>query len=138
MPRRKRLSYSLYECKDHIVFCPKYRHRAFREKLACYMREAMLDWCARKDDSEVLELNVQPDHTHLVLSIAPKYAVSEVMGYLKEKLALRLFCQSEALGKRFWGRQFWARGTASARLVWTKPKSAVTSNTKNSGRNRLS
>jgi len=59
---------------------------------------------------EVLELNVQPDHVHLVVSIPPKYAVSEFMGYLKGKLALRLFQQYESLGRRYWGRHLWARG----------------------------
>ena len=46
----------------------------------------------------------------MVVSIAPKYAVSEYMGYLKGKLALRLFPQYERLGKRYWGRHLWARG----------------------------
>jgi putative transposase len=59
---------------------------------------------------EVLELNVQPDHVHLVVSIPPKYAVSEFMGYLKGKQALRLFQQYESLGRRYWGRHLWARG----------------------------
>jgi putative transposase len=47
---------------------------------------------------------------HLVVSIAPKYAVSEFMGYLKGKMALRLFQQVESLGRRYWGRHLWARG----------------------------
>jgi len=59
---------------------------------------------------EVLELNVQLDHIHLVMSIQPKYAVSSVMGFLKGKLSLRLFQRYEKLGKRYWGRHLWARG----------------------------
>jgi putative transposase len=108
--RLKRLSHSVYECKYHIVFCPKYRHRVFRDEIAKDTHQMILELCQRKDGIEVLELNVQPDHIHLVVSIAPKYAVSEVMGYLKGELALRLFHQYEQLGKRFWGRQLWARG----------------------------
>ena len=57
-----------------------------------------------------MELNVQPDHIHLVLSIPPKYAVSTVMGYLKGKLALRLFQRYERLGRKYWGRHLWSRG----------------------------
>ena len=87
--RFKRLSHSLYECKYHIVFCPKYRYRILKELIAEY---------------------VQPDHVHLVVSIPPKYAVSAFMGYLKGKLALRLFQQYESLGRRYWGRHLWARG----------------------------
>ena len=59
---------------------------------------------------EVLELNVQLDHIHLVMSIPPKCAVSSVMGFLKGKLSLRLFQRYEKLGKRYWGRHLWARG----------------------------
>ena len=58
----------------------------------------------------MLELNVQVDHVHLVLSVPPKYAISNVMGFLKGKLALRLFHQFEYLGKRYWGRHLWSRG----------------------------
>ena len=57
-----------------------------------------------------MELNVQPDHVHLVVSIPPKYAVSEFMGYLKGKMAIRWFQQYESLGRRYWGRHLWARG----------------------------
>ena len=106
----KRLSHSLYECKYHIVFCPKYRHRIFKDDLAAYTQQTIQELCRRKEDVEVLEVNVRPDHVHLVVSIAPKYAVSEFMGYLKGKLALRLFHQYEQLGKRFWGRHLWATG----------------------------
>jgi putative transposase len=52
---------------------------------------------------EVLELNVQPDHAHRIVSISPKYVVSEFMGYLKGKMALRLFRQYENFGRRDWG-----------------------------------
>lgn len=55
-------------------------------------------------------MNIQPDHAHLITSIASKYAISNVMGYLKGKLVLRLFHQYEHLGKRYWGRHLWARG----------------------------
>jgi putative transposase len=58
----------------------------------------------------VLELTIQADHIHRVVSIAPKYAVSEFMGYLKGQLALKLFRQYEHLGNRFWGRPLWATG----------------------------
>ena len=106
----KRLAHSLYECKYHIVFCPKYRHRIFTGEVATYTEQTIQELCRRKEDVEVLELNIQPDHIHLMASIPPKYAVSEFMGYLKGKLALRLFHQYEQLGKRYWGRHLWATG----------------------------
>jgi putative transposase len=106
----KRLSHSLYECKYHIVFCPKYRYRIFKDEIGEYAKQQVHQLCRQKDEIEVLELNVQPDHVHLVVSIPPKYSVSEFMGYLKGKMALRLFQQYESLGKRYWGRHLWARG----------------------------
>ena len=57
-----------------------------------------------------MELNIQPDYVHLVASIPPKYAVSEFRGYLRDKMALRLFQQYESLGRRYWGRHLWAIG----------------------------
>ena len=91
----KRLSHSLYECKYHVVFCPKYRYRILKAEIAEYVRVQIEQLCRQKDQVEVLELNIQPDHVHLLLSLAPKYSVSEFIGFLKGKLALRLFQQYE-------------------------------------------
>lgn len=106
----KRLSHSLYECKYHIVFCPKYRFRLLKDEFAEYVRQQIYQLCRQKDDIEVLELNIQPDHVHLVISLPPKYSVSEFVGFLKGKLALRLFHQYEQVARRYWGRPFWSRG----------------------------
>jgi putative transposase len=106
----QRLAHSLYECKYHIVFCPKYRYRIFKDDIAEYTRQQIYSLCKQKEQIEVLELNIQPDHVHLVVSVAPKYAIADFMGYLKGKLAIRLFQQYEHLGKRYWGRHLWSRG----------------------------
>ena len=87
----KKLSHTLYECKYHIVICPKYRYKIFQGEIAEYSRQQIYSLSQRKDMVEVLELNVRPEHIHLVMSIPPKYAVSSIMGYLKEKTSLRLF-----------------------------------------------
>jgi putative transposase len=63
-----------------------------------------------KDEIEVLDVNVQVDHVHLVVSIPPKYAVSQYTGYLKGKLALRMFDRFPKLRKRYWGQHVWSRG----------------------------
>ena len=108
--RFKRLSHSLYECKYHLVFCPRYRYRILKEAVGETVKQLVYQLCKQKDQVEVLELNVQADHVHLVVEIPPKYAVSEFVGYLKGKMALRLFQQYESLGRRYWGRHLWARG----------------------------
>ena len=109
-PRFKRLSHTLYECKYHLVFCPKYRYRIFGDEKSEYVRQLIHQLCRQKEGVEVIELNVRPDHVHLKISLPPKYSVSEFMGYLKGKIALRLFQQYESLGRRYWGRHQWARG----------------------------
>jgi len=110
MTRFKRLSHTLYECKYHIVFCPKYRYRILTGEIGEYTKRQVYQLCQQKDKIEVIELNVQVDHVHLIVSLPPKYAVSEFMGYLKGKLAIKLFRQYERLGRRYWGRHLWSRG----------------------------
>jgi len=101
--RFKKLSHSIYECKYHIVFCPKYRYRILKGEIAEYTKQQIYQLCQRKDKLEVLELNVQIEHVHVVMSIPPKYAVSDTMGYLKGKLAIQLFRQYPKLKRRYWG-----------------------------------
>ena len=78
--RFKRLSHSVYECTYHVVFCPKYRYQILRDEVAEYTRQQIYRLCQQKEGVEVLELSVEPDHVHVVVSIPPKYAVSSVMG----------------------------------------------------------
>lgn len=79
-------------------------------EIGSYVSEQIRRLCSYKDQVEILELNVQPDHVHLVIWLPAKYSVSSFMGYLKGKLALRLFERHEQLKRRYWGRHVWARG----------------------------
>lgn len=106
----KKLAHSLYECKYHVIFCPKYRYKITSEEVKQYVTQQIYRLCDQKEDVEVLEVNVQEDHVHAVLIIPPKYAVSQIMGFLKGKLALRLFDRFPELRKRYWGQHVWARG----------------------------
>jgi putative transposase len=108
--RLKKLAHSLYECKYHVVFCPKYRYKILQDEVREYVTQQIYRLCSQKDEVEVLEVNVQADHVHVVLSIPPKYAVSAMMGFLKGKLALQLFDRYPDLRKRYWGQHVWSRG----------------------------
>ncbi len=108
--RFRRLSHTIYECKYHLVFCPKYRRPILKDEIREYVRGEISDLLRQKEGIEIMEMNVQNDHIHLVVWIPPKYAVSAVMGYLKGKLAIRLLQKYERLGKQFWGRHIWGRG----------------------------
>ncbi len=108
--RFRRLSHTIYECKYHLIFCPKYRRPILKDEVKEYVRMEISNLLRQKEGIEIIEMNVQSDHIHLIVWIPPKYAVSAVMGYLKGKLAIRLFQRYEKLGKEFRGRHLWGRG----------------------------
>ncbi len=108
--RFRRLSHTIYECKYHLIFCPKYRRRILKDEIREYARREIENLLRQKEGIEIIEMNVQSDHIHLIVWIPPKYSISEVMGYLKGKLAIRIFQRYEKLGNQFWGRHLWGRG----------------------------
>ncbi len=112
----RKLSHSIYECKYHVVFCPKYRFRIFKGEVAEYVTQKIYKLCRQKDDVEVLELNVRVDHVHMVMWIPPKYAVSNIIGFVKGKVAIGVFQQYPHLGKRYWGRHLWSRGYCASTI----------------------
>jgi putative transposase len=93
-----------------LVFCPKYRYRIFKGEVEAFTRQELYRLAGRKEGLEIVELNVQPDHIHLVMWIPPKYAASSIIGYLKGKLAIALLRRYERLSKAAWGRHLLARG----------------------------
>ena len=109
MSEFKKLAHAIWQCKYHIVFCPKYRFKILKGSVQESVREFLKQLCEWKK-LEILEMNVQEDHVHLLLSIPPKYSVSEVVGFLKGKCAIKMFDRHLDLKKRYWGRHFWAKG----------------------------
>ena len=105
----KKLGHAVWQCKYHVVWCPKYRFQILEGKVGRAMQELLEQLCEWKKIDWV-EGNVQKDHVHLVLGIPPKYAVSEVVGLLKGKSAVKMFDLVPSLRKRYWGRHFWSRG----------------------------
>jgi putative transposase len=103
------LKHTTWECKYHVVFIPKYRRKALygqlRKELGPVFREL-----ARQKESEVLEGHLMWDHVHMLLSIPPKYAVSQVMGYIKGKSAIHIARVYGGKRRNFVGQNFWARG----------------------------
>jgi len=83
---------------------------AIKDEIREYTRREIENLLRQKEGIEIIQMNVQADHVHLVVWIPPKYSISEVMGYLKGKLAIRIFQRYEKLGKQFWGRHLWGRG----------------------------
>ena len=105
----KKLAHAVWECKYHVVWCPKYRFRILRDEVGKSVREIIRQLCSWRG-IEILEGKVQVDHVHLVISVPPKYAISTVLGFLKGKSAIQVFDRFPQLRQRYWGRHFWARG----------------------------
>ena len=82
MKQFKKLSHAVWQCKYHVVWCPKYRFRILRGKIGESVRDIIRQLCEWRN-IEILEGNIQIDHIHLILSIPPKYSVSEAIGFLK-------------------------------------------------------
>jgi len=110
MSRFKRLSHSIWCCEYHVVWVPKYRYRILQGEIAEEIKKTIEVYCGRLD-CEVVELNIQVDHVHLLVKVPPKRSISEMMGYLKGKTAIQIFRQCKELKKKtYWGNHFWARG----------------------------
>jgi len=110
MSKYKKLSHVIYKCDYHIVWVPKYRFRILTGPVKEHI-ESDIRMLSEWKKCEVSELSVQIDHVHLVVSIPPKVSVSELMGTLKGKLAIKLFKSYPELKKKpYWGNHFWARG----------------------------
>ncbi len=103
------LSHTKWECKYHVVFIPKCRRKALYGELRRHLGEVFRRLAAQKE-SEIEEGHLQPDHVHMMISIPPKYAVSQVIGYIKGKSAIHLARVYAERKRNFVGQHFWARG----------------------------
>jgi putative transposase len=83
------LSHTKWECKFHVVWIPKCRRKMFCGQLRKNLGDVFHD-LARQKESRVLEGHLQPEHVHMLISIPPKYAVSQVVGYMKGKSAIHI------------------------------------------------
>lgn len=106
----KKLSHVVYKCDYHIVWTPKYRFRVLFGEVKVLVENDIRMLCEWKG-VEILELNVRIDHVHVICSVPPKVSISELMGTLKGKLAIKLFKSYPKLKQKpYWGNHFWSRG----------------------------
>ncbi|OWV19016.1 IS200/IS605 family transposase [Fibrobacter sp. UWB3] len=103
------LAHKKYVCKYHIVFTPKYRRKIIYYQLRADIREIIKDLCKWKGVT-IIEGHLMSDHVHLLLSIPPKYAVSDIMGYLKGRSSMMIFERHANLKYKFGSKHFWATG----------------------------
>ena len=103
------LAHTMWECKYHVVFAPKYRRKVIYGKIREDIGKILRKLCERKG-IEIIEAELCPDHVHMLIRIPPKYSVSEVMGYLKGKSSLMIFDRHANLKYKYGNRHFWCRG----------------------------
>ena len=103
------LNHSVWDCKYHVVFIPKCRRRTLYEELRRYLGEVFRKLAAQKE-SRIEEGHLLPDHVHMLIAIPPKYAVAQVVGFMKGKSAIHLARVYGERKRNFVGQHFWARG----------------------------
>ena len=109
MDKYESLSHTKWECKYHVVFIPKCRRMTLYGELRKPLIDVFRD-LARQKESRIEEGHLMPDHVHMLLAIPPKYAVSQVVGYIKGKSAIHLARVYGERKRNFVGQHFWARG----------------------------
>ena len=103
------LIHTRWDCKYHVVFIPKYR----RKTLFGQLRRELTDVfhrLAQQRECVIEEGHLMKDHVHMLISIPPKYSVSQVVGYIKGKSAIHIARTYMGRRKNFVGQKFWARG----------------------------
>ncbi len=109
MDEYESLSHSKWECKYHVIFIPKCRRKTLCGSLRPHLGEVFRRLAEQKQ-SRIEEGHLMPDHVHMMISIPPKFAVSEVVGFIKGKSPIHLARVYGERKQNFVGQHFWARG----------------------------
>ena len=110
MDKTESLNHTKWECKYHVVFIPKGRRKLlYAAELRKHLGEVFRTLAQHKE-SRIEEGHLMVDHVHMMISIPPKYAVSQVVGYIKGKSAIHLARVYGEKKRNFVGQHFWARG----------------------------
>ena len=110
MSRFKKLSQTIWHCQYHIVWTPKYRYRVVTGDIADEVDVCIMGFSDQLH-CEVIERSVRVDPVHLVVMIPPKISVSEYVGTVKGRTAIRVLNKFRRLKEKpYWGNHFWSRG----------------------------
>ena len=103
------LKHTVWDCKYHMVWIPKYRKKVLYGDLRKYLGEVVRDLAAQRE-CKIHEGHLMGDHVHMMISIPPKYSVAQVAGYIKGKSAIHIARAYAGHKHNFTGQNFWARG----------------------------
>lgn len=110
MSRFLKLSQTIWHCQYHLVWVTKYRYRVLSGEIAREVENCIRAFSDQKG-CRIIEMNVQIDHVHLLAMVPPKISISDYMGMIKGRTAIRIFNKLKSLkSKPYWGNKFWSRG----------------------------
>ena len=110
MSRFMKLSHTIWHCHYHVVWTPKYRFRILHGPVKQEVESCIRAFSEQKK-CVIQELNVQIDHVHLLVMVPPKLSVSDYVGTVKGRTAIRVFNKFRRLkSKPYWGNHFWTKG----------------------------
>ena len=110
MSRFTKASHVLWHCQYHLVWVPKYRYRVLAGDVGHEVHNCIQGFAGQLG-CEIVESSIQADHIHLVANIPPRVSISDFMGTVKGRTAIRVFKQFPYLKtKPYWGNHLWARG----------------------------
>jgi putative transposase len=105
------LAHSRWNCKYRVVFVPKCRRKKLFGEIRRQLGPIFHELAGQKE-CRIIEGHVMPDHIHMCIEVAPKYAVASVIGFIKGKSAIAIARQFEGRDRNYSGEHFWARGDA--------------------------
>ncbi len=108
----KKTSHTVYDLKVHLIWITKYRYRVLTKDVGIRTRDLIRQICD-KNNIEIIKGNVSKDHVHLYISYPPKLSVSDIVKWLKGRTSRKIQEEFPQLGKRYWGKHFWAIGYAA-------------------------
>ena len=110
MSRFRKLSQTIWHCQYHIVWVPKYRFRVLRGPIAEEVTTCIRIF-SEQVGCEIIEMNIQVDHVHLLVMVPPKVSISGFVGTIKGRTAIRVLNKFRKLKEKpYWGNHLWARG----------------------------
>ena len=110
MSRFEQMSHVIWHCTYHIVWTPKYRYKVLEGEIKLEVEHCLKSFAHQKK-CMIEELNVQKEHVHLIIKVPPKISISDLMGILKGRTAIRIFNKFRSLKQQtYWGNHFWSKG----------------------------
>ena len=110
MSRFRKLTQTIWHCQYHIVWTPKYRYRVLDGKISMEVNNCIRAF-TEQQECEIIELNVCIDHVHLLVMVPPKVSISDYVGAVKGRTAIRVLNKFRELKQKpYWGNHFWSKG----------------------------